>query len=395
MEKLRVKLLAFANAEESVYTRGKKRFLNILNKDKVEFVAERPDILLFLSGGSERAAVSQMEDYLFYLLIASKDDNSYASATEVKAWCNQNQISSMLCDLEQPELQSIVDDLFHVKNGIHKLKGQRLGLIGNVSDWLVASNVSPFVLSTKLGVELVKLDWNEIPIRDNLSVPGYFADTYNTSSQGVSKDKILDSGKVYEQLALTVSKFNLDAITVECFPMVNECKISACLALSKFNADLFTAGCEGDLCSAAGMMISREICGVVPWMANTVSVSGSVGIFAHCAVPLNLLSDFELDSHFETNEGLAVRGNISAKEVTLFRINSALSHIFITKALVKRIPKMKSACRTQVELVLSNNAVNYFRNNPFGNHHLILPGDYTQRLLLAAKTLKMNVVEAL
>ena len=130
-------------------------------------------------------------------------------------------------------------------------------------------------------------------------------------------------------------------------------------------------------------------------MANTVSVSGSVGIFAHCAVPLNLLSDFELDSHFETNEGLAVRGNISAKEVTLFRINSALSHIFITKALVKRIPKMKSACRTQVELVLSNNAVNYFRNNPFGNHHLILPGDYTQRLLLAAKTLKMNVVEAL
>lgn len=393
MEKLRVKLLAFANAEESVYTRGKKRFLNVLNKDQVEFVAERPDILLFLSGGAERAAVAQIEEYRFYLLIASKDDNSYAAATEVKAWCNQNQISSMLCDLEQPELQSIVEDFYHVKNGLARLKGKRLGLIGNVSDWLVASNISPFVLNNRIGVELVKLDWNEIPSRDNLNVPTYFAETYKHGAKQQEKEKVQDAGKVYEQLALTVSKYNLDAITVECFPMVNECKVSACLALSKFNADMFTAGCEGDLCSASGMMISREVCGVVPWMANTVSVGGNTGLFAHCAVPLNLVKEFELDTHFETNEGLAVRGNLSAKEVTLFRVNSTLSQIFITKAVVKRIPKMKAACRTQVELVLSNSAVNYFKNDPFGNHHLILPGDYCQRLILAAKTLKMTVVE--
>ncbi len=393
MEKLRVKLLAFANAEESVYTRGKKRFLNVLNKDQVEFVAERPDILLFLSGGAERAAVAQIEEYRFYLLIASKDDNSYAAATEVKAWCNQNQISSMLCDLEQPELQSIVEDFYHVKNGLARLKGKRLGLIGNVSDWLVASNISPFVLNNRIGVELVKLDWNEIPSRDNLNVPTYFAETYKHGAKQQEKEKVQDAGKVYEQLALTVSKYNLDAITVECFPMVNECKVSACLALSKFNADMFTAGCEGDLCSAAGMMISREVCGVVPWMANTVSVGGNTGLFAHCAVPLNLVKEFELDTHFETNEGLAVRGNLSAKEVTLFRVNSTLSQIFITKAVVKRIPKMKAACRTQVELVLSNSAVSYFKNDPFGNHHLILPGDYCQRLILAAKTLKMTVVE--
>lgn len=393
MEKLRVKLLAFANAEEAVYTRGKKRFLNILNKDQVEFVAERPDILLFLSGGAERAAVAQIDEFRFYLLIASKDDNSYAAATEVKAWCNQNQISSMICDLEQPELQSIVEDLYHVKNGLLRLKGKRLGLIGNVSDWLVASNVSPFILSTKIGVELVKLDWSEIPSRDNLNVPAYFAETYKVGAQLQEKQKVVDAGKVYEQLALTISKHNLDAITVECFPMVTECKVSACLALSKFNGDLFTAGCEGDLCSAAGMMLSREVCGAVPWMANTVSVGGNIGLFAHCAVPLNLLTDFELDTHFETDEGLAVRGNIHAKQVTLFRVNNTLSQIFITKALVKRIPKLKAACRTQVELVLSNSAVSYFRNNPFGNHHLILPGDYVQRLSLAAKSLKMNVVE--
>ena len=58
MKKLRVKLLAFANADDGVYTRGKKRFLNVLNKDQVEFVDEHPDLMIFLTGGSERAAIS-------------------------------------------------------------------------------------------------------------------------------------------------------------------------------------------------------------------------------------------------------------------------------------------------------------------------------------------------
>ena len=393
MKKLRVKLLAFANADDGVYTRGKKRFLNVLNKDQVEFVDEHPDLMIFLTGGSERAAISLVEEYKFYLMLASKDDNSYASATEVKAWCNQNHIYTCLADLDQPELPSLVEDFYHVKNGLLRLKGKRLGQIGNVSDWLVASSISPFVLSTRLGIELVRLEWPELPPRDNLSSPGYFVEAYAGPGKRIDSAKVEEAGKVYEQLARAISKHNLQAITVECFPLVNECKVSACLALSKFNGDLLPAGCEGDICSAAGMMLAREVCGIVPWMANTVSVGNKAGLFAHCAVPLNMLKDFTLDTHFETDEGLAVQGNLSAKDVTIFRLENTLNRIFITKAAVKRIPKMKSACRTQVEVALSDSAINYFRNDPFGNHHLIIPGNHVQRLKLVANALRMTIVE--
>lgn len=393
MEKLRVKLLAFANADDGVYTRGKKRFLNVLNKDQVEFVDEHPDLMIFLTGGSERAAISLVEEYKFYLMLASKDDNSYASATEVKAWCNQNHIYTCLADLDQPELPSLVEDFYHVKNGLLRLKGKRLGQIGNVSDWLVASSISPFILSTRLGIELVRLEWPELPPRDNLSSPGYFAEAYAGPGKRIDSAKIEEAGKVYEQLARAISKHNLQAITVECFPLVNECKVSACLALSKFNGDLLPAGCEGDICSAAGMMLAREVCDIVPWMANTVGIGNKTGLFAHCAVPLNMLKDFTLDTHFETDEGLAVQGNLSAKEVTIFRLDNTLNRIFITKAAVKRIPKMKNACRTQVEVALSDSATNYFRNDPFGNHHLIIPGNHVQRLKLVANALRMTVVE--
>jgi len=393
MEKLRVKLLAFANADEGVYTKGKKRFLKVLNKDQVEFVDEHPDVLLFLTGGSERAAVSLVEEYKFYLMLACTDDNSYAAATEVKAWCNQNHIYTQLADLDQPLVASLVDDFFHVKNGLLRLKGKRLGQIGNVSDWLVASSISPFILSTRLGIELVKLEWPELPPRHDLASPGYFAEAYAGHGKRIDSAKIDEAGKVYEQLARAISKHNLDGITVECFPLVTECKVSACLALSKFNIDLLAAGCEGDLCSAAGMMLAREVCDVVPWMANTVGISNKVGLFAHCAVPLNLLKEFSLDTHFETDEGLAVQGHLNAKELTIFRVDNTLSRIFITKAVVKRIPKMKSACRTQVEVALTGSATDYFQNNPFGNHHLLIPGNHVQRLKLAAHALKMIVVE--
>ncbi len=393
MEKLRVKLLAFANADDGVYTRGKKRFLKVLNKDQVEFVDEHPDVLLFLTGGSERAAVTLVEEYKFYLMLACSDDNSYAAATEVKAWCNQNHVYTHLADLDQPNLPLLVEDFYHVKNGLLRLKGKRLGQIGNVSDWLVASTISPFVLSTRLGIELVKLDWVELPSRNDLSAPSYFAEAYAGPGKHIDGVKMEEAGKVYEQLARAISKHNLHGITVECFPLVTECKVSACLALSKFNGDLLTAGCEGDLCSAAGMMLAREVCEVVPWMANTVGINNGVGLFAHCAVPLNLLKEFSLDTHFETDEGLAVQGALNAKEVTIFRVDNTLSRIFISKATVKRIPKMKSACRTQVEVALTESATEYFRNNPFGNHHLLLPGNHVQRLKLAANALKMIIVE--
>ena len=48
---------------------------------------------------------------------------------------------------------------------------------------------------------------------------------------------------------------------------------------------------------------------------------------------------------------------------------------------------------TQLEAQLSPTAQDYFINSPFGNHHLILPGNWAQRLKLSAKFLRMEVIE--
>ena len=389
MEKLRVKLLAFPNAELSVFDKGKKKLLNVFSQDKVEYVNDKPDILMFLTGGSERIAINSVQEYKFYLILASREGNSWASATEVKAWMNQHNISSILINYDDENAVELINNFYNAKNGIRRLHGQRLGLVGNPSDWLVASVVSPFLMQTRLGVEQVDISWNDIILDEITQVAPDFTSLFNSSDS----TELYESGRIYEGLASLIPFYKLNALSVECFSLVNQTCHTACLALSKLNLDGIPAGCEGDTCSALGLMLGYEVCGITPWMANTVFINGDKALFAHCTGPANLYKKFKTDTHYETDKGLALAGELKGETLTLFRLDNTLNKMFVTLAKVTDHPKLKTACRTQVEVELLGSAKEYFINNPFGNHHLILPGDWTQRLRLAASLLRMEIIE--
>jgi len=390
MEKLRVKLLAYPAAELSVFDRAKKKHLNLFDPDKVEFVNDKPDVLMFLTGGSERPAVNVLQEYKFYLILANKENNSWASATEVKAWMNQHNISSSLVDCENPNATEIINELFLVKNGIHRLHGQRLGVVGSPSDWLVSSVINPFILQTRLGIEQVDISWDDIVLDEVKEVAPDFTTLFQSEN---NNSEVFESGRIYEGLASLIPFYKLNALTVECFPLVNSTGHTACLALSKLNIDGIPAGCEGDTCSAVGLMIANEVCGIIPWMANTVHLKDNKVLFAHCTAPTNLLSKFKLDTHYESDKGLSISGDIAGDEVTIFRVDNSLNQIFIAKGNISNRTKVKTACRTQLEVQISESASNYFLNYPFGNHHLIIPGNWIKRLKLTALLLRMEIVE--
>jgi len=87
---------------------------------------------------------------------------------------------------------------------------------------------------------------------------------------------IEDAGKVSSMLKKVIEDHKLDAITVECFSLVQEKNVTACLGLSFLNDLGIPAGCEGDICSIIGLMIAKELTGALPWMANIAGISGSV-----------------------------------------------------------------------------------------------------------------------
>jgi len=386
--KLKVKLLAFQNAPDSIFENAVRRVEKLISPENFTLTESNPDVMFFLSGGSELPAKKQVSPGNFYLLIGSQHDNAYASATEVKSYLNEMKIPSILLDEEEAETPAFLKDFITVKQALISLRGKHLGQIGQVSDWLISSAIPAGLLESKLGIKLKVIPWSELAHFSEFNASGPFLDSFSGSTQM----DLTDTAKVSEMLTNTILKQNLDAITVECFPMVQKDSVTACLPLAKFNNEGIPAGCEGDLTAIAGMMLCKELTGIIPWIANINKATDEVCMFSHCTISPGLVSDFTVQTHFETGRGTAIEGNFKGDLITIFRFDNTLSKAFIASANVTGRPKSNSACRTQIEVKLTENEVKLLRQHPLGNHHLIIPGNYKALLHLACTLLGIDVL---
>lgn len=389
MTQLKIKILAFQGAPDAVFKNAVSRVEKLISTENYTLTESDPDVLFFLSGGSELPATKQVSAGNFYVLIGSQYDNSYASATEVKAYLNEMNIQSILLDEEEPETKAILNDFLAVKKALKDLHGQKLGQIGQVSDWLISSAVSPAVLESKLGIQLSVIPWSELVHFSEFKTSAPFLESF----KGSTNMDLTESAKVSEMLSHTIQKQNLDAITVECFPMVQKDCVTACLPLAKFNNEGIPAGCEGDLTAIAGMMLCKELTGIVPWIANINKATDEVCMFSHCTIAPGLVSGFSVKTHFETGQGTAIEGDFKGDLITIFRFDNTLSKAFIASANITGRPKLRTACRTQIEVKLTANEVKLLRESPLGNHHLIFPGDCKPLLQLACKVLGIDVLK--
>lgn len=348
------------------------RILRLTGTSQPDLFSDLPEIILFLSGGSERYALERAKSDGNYLLIGSRHGNSYASATEVKAWMNSKGIPSILLDEEAMDTPMRVQNFSKAGEALKSQRGKRIGMIGKVSGWLVASDIPTSRLREKFGIERIDIGWDQLPRHTDVPPSADFLDYFRNPGEF----DLTETARVSELLALTIADRNLDAITVECFPLVKENHVTACLPLARFNDLGFPAGCEGDLTALTGMMLVRELTGTVPWIANINEVSETGCLFSHCTIAPQLVDDLTVKTHYETNEGTAIQGRFRSDEVTLFRLDQSLNRAFVTTGKVIGRPRSHSACRTQITVQLPPSALTLLREDPLGNHHLILPGDY-------------------
>jgi L-fucose isomerase-like protein len=386
--KLKIKLLAFQGAPDAVFRTAASRIEKLISQGNYMFAENDPDVLFFLTGGSEKLAMKQVSAGHFYILIGSQHDNAYASATEVKAYLNEMNIPSLLLDEEEVSTKAILRDFLSAKKALKELNGKKLGLIGQVSDWLISSSIPAELLETKLGIKLTEIPWNEIAHFSEFKASEPFLDSFSE----VKQFDLTETAKVSELLLSTIQKWNLDAITVECFPLVQKENVTACLPLAKFNNEGIPAGCEGDLTAVAGMMLCKELTGIIPWIANINKATDEFCVFSHCTIAPGLVSRFSVKTHFETGKGTAIEGDFKDDLITLFRFDNKLSKAFIASAIVTGRPKSGTACRTQIEVKLSAAEVKLLKEQPLGNHHLIFPGDCTKLLHYTCLLLGIEVL---
>jgi L-fucose isomerase-like protein len=385
MTPITIKTLAHAGAAERLHDDALQNLQLLFGIEEYQ-VDDHPRVLYFLTGGSEAQAIQCLKKDKFQLLVASGKTNALASALEVKAYSNQHGYRNVLLCVDDAKDKEIFLEYIAVFTALDALQGKRLGLIGEVSDWLVASSIDAKLLKEKLGIELIQIPWNDVGDFHDFEAGRDFLECYHAGRQY----NIEDAGKVNSLLKKVIEDHHLDAITVECFSLVMEKNVTACLGLSFLNDLGIPAGCEGDLCSIIGLMIAKELTGALPWMANIAGISGNDVLFAHCTAPTSVLSEYHINTHFETGKGTAIHGRYKEREVSIFRLNNSLDKVFHAYGEVVDGIYHKNACRTQLHVVLDETTIDEIKSRPLGNHHLILAGDHREKLGLLKEILNIE-----
>ena len=344
-----------------------------------DFGTHSLDLIYVRTGGAEGIFKQLLPEMLArgterYYLLTSGKSNSLAASLEILSYLRQQGLKGEVLHGQADYLQHRVQVLATVAEARKKLQGTRIGVIGQPSDWLIASQADPMSVMDKLGAKLVEVPMEELlneiakAPRDNAPAEEEMADKVRKSYPGATQ--------IYHALDVLVKKYGLGAFTLRCFDLLTAVGNTGCLALASFNADGIPASCEGDVPALLSMMMAQALTGRTGFQANPsrIDVQSGEMLFAHCTVPFNMVTDWQYDTHFESGIGVGIHGNLPEGPVTVFKVSGKLDRHFVAEGELLYNQYEDHLCRTQVVLKLQPEDARYFLTNPIGNHHIILTG---------------------
>ncbi len=350
--------------------------------DYSDYGSHALDLIYVRTGGTEGIflrLLSQLQlqsQKPFYLLTSGKS-NSLAAAMEILSYLNQQGFKGEIIHGNNDYIHDRITILSKANEARQQLRGIRLGIIGQPSDWLISSHADKDKVSQRLGITLV-----DIPMQELLDAIAA-APVNNHQREQTLNDAIRQSlpvaNQIYEALKIIVERHRLSGFTLRCFDLLSAVHNTGCMALARLNAEGIVAGCEGDVPALLSMTIVNALIGVSGFQANPSSINPENGTmtFAHCTIPLNMVERYELDTHFESGIGVGIRGYMAAGPVTIFKVSGDLQRSFITEGELMCNESKPDLCRTQLVIRLTNPAdATYFLTHPIGNHHIILPGHH-------------------
>jgi L-fucose isomerase-like protein len=366
------------------------------------FPAEEYDaVVVFLASGGTSELAAKVAAGNPYFIWAYDEVNSLSSALSVReklngieAWRGEIVYNSL------DDAPVAVLGEARASRLIKSMRERKVGLIGD-NGYFDDKADELKALTDSLGVEIVK-----IPISDLIAefrsqnddqaskmMDEKFSDA---SVMEPSKKDLQKSCKMYLAFKSLVSKSNIDAVSLDCFRLIKRTGTSACLAFSLLADEGKVSVCEGDLRSAALMLIFREIAGP-SWLGNLVQIDRSLNTItlAHCTAPTSLAQEggrIILRNHFESGEGVSLDVPLRRSGVTVTNIQFKPLQMVVAKGelLESQIGRF-SLCRTQAKIKLEGRVDRLLQHT--GNHHVVAYGDWAETLARVAKKLNMSLVE--
>lgn len=357
------------------------------------------DLLLFfiLTGGTEKRCMESISERLGLFpgepvfLLAHPYYNSLAASVEILAKLNQQghkgrifYVSDNNYQLVSAQLKKSAEDLYVYRS----LRKSMIGLFGEASEWLIASTPDKETVKAVWGPEIIDLSldgvFNLNGTEDHIKEEMRLLKANAWDIVEPDDSDIYSGLKVYHGFKKAVDEKNISAVSVRCFDLVKN-NLSGCFALSRLNDEGIISGCEGDLVSTVCMLWVYYLLEQVPWMANPSEIDEITNqlSLAHCTVPLSIVRDYTLRSHFESGKCLAIQGSFQSGPVTLVRIGGrSMEKIWTAEGAIIDSRSTETHCRTQAKIQLSSrHKVTDLLNTPLGNHLIMVQGAFADRLL--------------
>ena len=389
--------------DEEVIEKNSQLFLKRLSRDDLVFRKITEDewgkydvsVAFIRTGGTENLFKQ------FYnkqrgkiLLLTYGFHNSLAAAMEILSFINQSGGEGEILHGSDEYIIEKLKAFPRREKTLNAFKGNRLGVIGKPSDWLIASNVNYNIVKSNLGIELVDIPMSEleelVPVIRVKEDDAELIELEKKNDKGLD---ILPAIKIYHALKEIVSKYHLDGLTIRCFDLLSSVKSTGCVSLSYLNSYGITGACEGDIPSLISMHFATKVLNEMGFQANPsfIDVDKNEVVFAHCTLPLRMVNEYSLDTHFESGIGVGIKGEFEKEIVTIFKIGNDLSSYFVSRAEILENLHESNLCRTQIRLKMDAD-VSYFLKNSLGNHHIIIKGDYEKEIdaLLSPKMRKIK-----
>lgn len=272
-------------------------------------------------------------------------------------------------------------DYLRIPAVAQKLRSSVIGLIGGQSSWLISSDVDTDSMAQKTGARFVRIPIEELIDTYRELQNGENAPQDEKMSQefalldGTTPKDLRDAERMYRALDMICAKYGLTALTLKCFDLLGPCGTTACYALAKLNDRGIISGCEGDIPALWTMIVASALDGSAPFMANPSSSDSAAHTvdFAHCTIPLKMVSSYRLPSHFESGIGIGIAGQIPEGEYSLFKIGGEqLDKVFSCDGRIVCNTRIRERCRTQVRFQFSSeDDYRRFLQNRTGNHIIL------------------------
>lgn len=325
-------------------------------------------LILIQSGGSEGLFLENFNKLKEpYYLLTYGHNNSLAASLEILSYIKDNNLTGEVLHGNTSYLAKRINELL--------LKKDRLGVIGKPSDWLIASNVNYYEALKIHNIELVDIDINKVVEYYNLD--------YEDLDIEFDYDKVEISKalRLHQALLKIKEEYKLDGLTIRCFSLLDKLNTTSCLSLALLNSDKITGTCEGDIPAMVSMHLLNKLTGQVGFQANPsrIDVINKKMVLAHCTLPLDMVSEYKLDAHFESGIGVAVRGKLKEEEITIFKLSRNLKDYYVSTGKIIKNLTEDNLCRTQIEIKIDDN-IEYFLTRPYGNHHIVIYGDHKKEI---------------